>query len=137
MTHGRGGGAAQPDRALSLVLPAALDVHRANVGRVGACSYRRDVHRPLLDILAALGPLATLLVVLAAVVTVRQRASADRRDQWWQRAEWALDRALDGDPGRREMGLAMLSVLADSGLARRDELAMFDVAWEMLVPDDA
>ncbi len=93
-------------------------------------------HRPLLDVLAALGPFATLLVVLAALVTVRQRTAADRREQWWQRAQWALDRALDDDPAPRELGLAVLSVLADSGLARQEEVALFDVAWEMLAEDD-
>jgi len=93
-------------------------------------------HRPLLDVLAALGPLATLMIVLAAGLTVRQRAAADRREQWWLRAQWALERALDDDPARRELGVALLSVLADSGLARKEEIALFDVAWEVLAEDD-
>lgn len=85
------------------------------------------------EVLGALGPLAILLgAVVAAVIggfTLRQRARADDRSEWWRRAQWALDRALDDRPSTKALGLATLEVLARSTLAHADELKLFDAAW--------
>ncbi|MBP2414802.1 hypothetical protein JOF48_003601 [Arthrobacter stackebrandtii] len=107
------------------------------------------------EVLGALGPLAVLLGAGAAAVlgafTLRQRTRADAlalaqkreaderaleqkrraddRSEWWRRAEWALDRALDGRPATRAVGLSTLQVLARSTLARAEELELFDTAW--------
>ena len=55
---------------------------------------------------AALAPLATFGVVLVAYLTYRQKSHADRRDQWWKRAQWGIDSALnDADPQRRLAGI--------------------------------
>ena len=56
------------------------------------------------QILAALGPLAVLLGALAAGVigwrTLRQKAEADNRAEWWKRTRWALDAVHSGDRKR-------------------------------------
>lgn len=97
------------------------------------------------QVLAALGPLAVLLAaVIGAVIslrTLRQRAvadtaalaqkrEADNRGEWWNRTQWALDSSLSADPRRAELGLGVLAVLADSGLASPEELEIITVAWE-------
>lgn len=107
------------------------------------------------EILGALGPLAILLgAAMAAVIggfTLRQRTRADAlalaqkresdataleqkrraddRSEWWRRAQWALDRALDNRPPTKALGLATLEVLARSTLAHAEELELFDIAW--------
>lgn len=81
--------------------------------------------------LAALSPLATLVVASVALVvglrTLRQRDRADRRDQWWERARWAADLTLDDDEHRRELG-QVLGTLARSELAGPEEVDLVDVA---------
>ena len=96
------------------------------------------------QVLAALGPLAVLLAALiGAAVSLRalqQRAAADtaalaqqretdNRGEWWNRTRWALDSSLSADPRRAELGLGILAVLADSGLASPEELEIITVAW--------
>ncbi len=71
---------------------------------------------------AAIAPLATFGVVLVAYLTYRQRSRADRRDQWWKRAQWAIDSALnDADPQRRLAGLKVLVQLIGSDLATKED----------------
>ena len=97
------------------------------------------------QVLAALGPLAVLLAALIGAVislhTLRQRAGADtaalaqkreadNRSEWWNRTQWALDSSLSADPRRAELGLGVLAVLAESGLASPEELEIITVAWE-------
>jgi hypothetical protein len=91
----------------------------------------------LLHTLSLLGPIATGLVALVALTvglfTVRQRREADRRDQWWKRAQWALDLVLEPseDEGKATVGFAMLERLADSDLARKEELLILEAAWQV------
>ncbi len=74
---------------------------------------------------AAIAPLATFGVVLVAYLTYRQRSHADRRDQWWKRAQWAIDSALnDADPQRRLAGLKVLVQLIASDLATAEDAAL-------------
>ncbi|MCU1517418.1 MAG: hypothetical protein JWQ75_2139 [Pseudarthrobacter sp.] len=71
---------------------------------------------------AAVAPLATFGVVLVAYLTYRQRAHADRRDQWWKRAQWGIDSALnDADPQRRLAGMKVLVQLIGSDLATAED----------------
>jgi hypothetical protein len=62
--------------------------------------------------------------------TLRQKAIADDRAEWWKRTQWALDRALDEDEDIKALGLAALDVLARSELARNEELELLDIAWK-------
>ena len=54
----------------------------------------------------------------------------DDRSEWWKRAQWALDRALDDSATNKALGLVTLEVLARSKLAHAEELELFDIAWE-------
>ena len=59
-----------------------------------------------------------------------QKRLADDRSEWWRRVQWALDRALDGDPDTKALGMVTLEVLAHSKLAHAEELELFDIVWE-------
>lgn len=81
-----------------------------------------------LETLAQLGPIATGLAATVALVvgvaTVRQRDRADQREQWWRRAQWALDLTLSDSPTRARRGFALMSYLSETSLAGGDERAM-------------
>ncbi len=85
------------------------------------------------QIVAALAPVAVLVAAAVGAFmawqTLRQRAIADDRAEWWKRTQWALDNALDQDEDTRALGLAALEVLAGSELARNEELELLDIAW--------
>jgi hypothetical protein len=100
------------------------------------------VHTPPAEwwqIVAALGPLAVLLGALVAGVigwgTLRQKAVADNRAEWWKRTQWALDAVHSGDKKRGTVGLKVLKVLAESELAGKGELAVLEAAWEKPLSD--
>ncbi|MFF2244701.1 hypothetical protein ACFVTM_11025 [Arthrobacter sp. NPDC058130] len=86
------------------------------------------------QIVAALAPVAVLIAAAVGAFmawrTLRQKAVADDRAEWWKRTQWALDRALDQDPDIKALGLAALGVLARSELARNEELELLDIAWK-------
>lgn len=82
--------------------------------------------------LADLTPLATLVVASVALFvglrTIRQRDRADRRDQWWKRAQWVIDLTLSEDSHRRDLGYNAMLLLFDSSLAGPEELELLEVA---------
>jgi hypothetical protein len=86
------------------------------------------------QIVAALAPVAVLIAAAVGAFmawqTLRQKAVADDRAEWWKRTKWALDRALDEDEDIKALGLAALDVLARSELARNEELELLDIAWK-------
>jgi hypothetical protein len=88
-----------------------------------------------LDVLARLGPVATAAAAVVALAvglaTVRQRDRADARDQWWRRAQWALDLTLADDVQVVRRGYAVLSHLTGSDLATRDERRLLGSLWEL------
>lgn len=55
-----------------------------------------------------------------------QREKAARREEWWRRFTWAAELALDESPTKRATGLRMLTQLAQSELAQRDEYLILD-----------
>ena len=86
------------------------------------------------QIVAALGPLAVLLGALIAGVigwrTLKQKAEADNRAEWWKRTQWALDAVYSGDKKLGTIGLKVLKVLGESELAGDGELAVLEAASE-------
>ena len=86
------------------------------------------------QIVAALGPLAVLLGALVAGIigwrTLKQKAEADNRAEWWKRTQWALDAVYSGDRKRGAIGLKVLTVLGESELAGDGELAVLEAASE-------
>jgi hypothetical protein len=84
------------------------------------------------DVLASLGPLAILVAALIAAFigwrSMQVQAEANRRAQWWERAEWALDASMSTSMDRRVIGLGVLALLAESTLAGEEEARILRVA---------
>lgn len=84
------------------------------------------------EVVSALSPLATLLAAAIAGTiawqALKQRSLADRRGEWWGRAQWALNAALSEDPALKETGLGILGILATSSLATDEEIEILSVA---------
>ncbi|MCC9194412.1 hypothetical protein LOC59_12260 [Arthrobacter sp. zg-Y916] len=72
-----------------------------------------------------LGPLGILTTALVAYFAYRQKLEADRRAQWWVRAQWALEASLSANPRRSLAGLAVLNDLKTSSLATREDRELF------------
>lgn len=70
---------------------------------------------------------------------LRQRTRADRRAEWWRRAQWAIDWATQEDQTpaaqtRKVVGLEVLNVLAVSELAYTEELRTLEVIIGRALP---
>ena len=59
---------------------------------------------------------------------MQTQAEANRRAQWWERAEWALDASMSSSMDRRVIGLGVLALLAESSLAGEEEARILQVA---------
>jgi hypothetical protein len=83
-----------------------------------------------LQYVGAFAPLSTLVAaVIAGWIawrTLSQRREADRRDQWWQRTQWAIGLAMDPDFSRAVVGLVALKHLAGSDLCTEEDYEMLD-----------
>lgn len=66
------------------------------------------------------------VTAMVAYLAYRQALDAGRRDQWWARAQWAIDASLDQGSGRRLAGLIVLTSLKTSRLATRQDAELFD-----------
>ncbi len=86
------------------------------------------------QILGALSPLAVLVAAIVAalvgLLSLRQKARADNRSEWWRRAQWALDASLSRSRSEAEMGQKAIEILGQSELASREELALLKVGTE-------
>jgi len=64
---------------------------------------------------------AAALAFAAAMLTLRQKAANDRRDAWWKRAQWAIDKSFSDVADEREVGVNAMDVLIqDGGVPRKD-----------------
>lgn len=68
-----------------------------------------------------------LLTAGGALIGVRLSVRGNNRAEWWRRFTWAADLALDDSPVKRVAGLKLLTKLAQSDLAQRDEYLLLDV----------
>lgn len=77
------------------------------------------------------------IALLGTAATVIQKLRTDRRDAWWGRTQWALERiiaAQDPDETERTIGLVLLITLQASHLASNEERKMLEqVADAILV----
>lgn len=93
----------------------------------------------VLEVVSKVGPgvtaVAAVLALCVGSLTLFQKSRADRRDQWWKRAQWAMDHTLSESEENRQLGFRVLSVLGESKLARAEELAILEsLADDELVP---
>jgi hypothetical protein len=69
-------------------------------------------------------------------VTVVQKRFSDRRDAWWGRTQWALERILAArdDDTERVVGLVVLTSLQASNLATSEERDMLSKVADSMLP---
>ena len=74
--------------------------------------------------------------LLGTAVTVVQKRFSDRRDAWWERVQWALERILaqDSDDTNHTVALVMLAALQGSRLATAEERDMLEQVADALLP---
>lgn len=89
------------------------------------------------QVVAALTPLAALLILVFVVLTLCRSTTApaagsERRAEWWSRAEWAMNMALDDKPERRKVGLAVLDQLSTDRSVRKEDAQIVDQAKVLL-----
>lgn len=89
------------------------------------------------QVVAALTPLAALLVLMFVVLTLCRSTTApaaglDRHAEWWSRAEWAMDMALDDKPERRKVGLAILDQLSTDRFVGKEDAQIVAQARALL-----
>lgn len=73
-----------------------------------------------------LAPTGVVFAALVAYKAYRQRLVADKRDQWWTRAQWAIDSALDSRVDVKLTGLKVLTSLKAGSLATPEDVALFN-----------
>ena len=83
-----------------------------------------------LDNISELGPIATALAAVVAlivgIIAVTQKSKADRRDQWWKRAQWAIEQTFKDNEEQQALGFRVLQVLANSDLAAPEEIQILE-----------
>lgn len=75
------------------------------------------------------------VALVGVMLTLWQKWSNDRRDAWWQRVEWALDKVTDqgATESVRTIGLVAVRHLQESRLATDTDRRMLDqIADEIL-----
>jgi hypothetical protein len=82
------------------------------------------------------GIAAVIAAVIAFVAASRQSRitrEANRKEQWWARAQWALDLTLSDRAENREIGLRTLLALAESEWAAENEgdIIAAATAWSL------
>lgn len=84
-------------------------------------------------IVSALGPAllfagAVFGAVLAALISWR----SGRRDRWWTKTQWAIERVHSSSDHEQDLGLAMLNVLIDQAPSK-EESALIGEAMDPLL----
>jgi hypothetical protein len=76
-------------------------------------------------IITGLGVFIAAIAAGIAIATIIQKRTADNRNAWWQRLQWAIDRATDADPDKRlaqMVSLDVLDVIAESSLKTKEDI---------------
>lgn len=72
--------------------------------------------------------LAATIAFLGVSRNVKVQREANRKQQWWERARWALDLTLNDDSTTRTVGFEVLDALAGSEWAREHEYDVIEAA---------
>lgn len=83
---------------------------------------------PVAGVFALVGAGVAFAAARVAARVARQNA---RRQEWWNRAEWALSHAMSAESQQRDVGLAALEVLMVE--ATTAEGAMIDAVTSLLL----
>ncbi len=81
-----------------------------------------------LEVTAGVGAVTSTLAFAGAMLALAQKARNDRRDAWWKRAQWAIDKSLSDDEPTRFVGTEAMQVLAADPRATTADLDVLDAA---------
>ncbi|MCA2241160.1 MULTISPECIES: hypothetical protein [Mycobacterium] len=70
------------------------------------------------------------LATIGVIVTWQQKNQADRRSEWWRRTQWAFERTFTTEYDEAVVGWKMLSKLAASKLATKDDSEIIQIIAE-------
>lgn len=76
--------------------------------------------------------LGAIVAFAAAMLSSRASRRAAQRQEWWDRAQWALQLATSTDSRDRDLGLRALEVISLD--ATPNEVAMIDAVTDSLLP---
>jgi hypothetical protein len=71
---------------------------------------------------------AAVIAFIGVSRNLKAQRNANRKQQWWERARWALDLTLDDDSSTRAVGFEVLDALARSEYADEHEAEVIDAA---------
>ncbi|HXD29272.1 MAG TPA: hypothetical protein VN621_11015 [Arthrobacter sp.] len=69
---------------------------------------------PQLQDVAEIAPLRTFALAVGAILAFWQKWRADRKPEWWSRAQWAIDLASEPEGRKRAAGLQAVERLLES-----------------------
>lgn len=72
----------------------------------------------------------TLVSVALLITTLKRQRDRYILDEWWRRAQWAMNATTSANDKLFSYGIAVLSVLAKSSHASPREKAVFDAVWK-------
>lgn len=70
---------------------------------------------------------------VASLRETEQRELAARREEWWRRFMWAAELTWDESKRKRVVGLQLITKLAESELAGKDDCLLLDAFQERLL----
>lgn len=80
--------------------------------------------QPAVDWGALATALGAAIAFVIGIITVRQKSTADRRAEWWRRAQWAIDHATGDRDEVVEAGLISMTHLIESTLATDEDIRL-------------
>lgn len=72
----------------------------------------------------------TLAPIALLIVTLRGQREKYAMEEWWRRAEWALNATTSGNDMLYSCAATLLGILAQSSVAGPEEKAIFDTVWK-------
>jgi hypothetical protein len=76
----------------------------------------------------------TAVLAVAAIGTLLSRVYYDKKDAWWKRAQWAIDKATGPDvsDAERKIGLDTMGVLIDERFTPRADIRILADAIDLV-----
>ena len=73
------------------------------------------------------------LATISVIFTWRQKNDADRRSEWWRRAQWAFERTFSDTNSQAQLGWAILATMMRSKLVTADDGDVLQVVAERMI----
>ena len=78
----------------------------------------------------AIAAIAAMIAFVGVLLNVRSQQKLAHKEQWWERAKWALDNWVSDDERRRKTGKLVAEALSTSEYAKVHEATLLDAMVE-------